>query len=313
MQSIKPQNWMKLSCHDDKGNNVDILELTNVSADYIKGIYCTLYDPINERTGNYVSQEQYNLVFCKNNCLSLRSNLPLGGCSDLNNVVMWRNFNSVFTKEHIMNIVDEAHKLNTTNESSKCNIQWDKFVKHHLNVHIQNPTKRYVVFMRINCYDSIFQFDSIDFLSGIEFVRAWTQSNPMWPIIGNPRLQTDWKFLPLHTRRMMENDYLNPKGHCHEIKTICVFDSWKICKMPVVYESLQNLQKTKDDFTHVSNYLNVHLPKVIVTLIINLFFKCYENECSVSCIENHCYIHQRQNKVLLKFEQCIPKQIELIC
>lgn len=287
------QIWMKLLCRGEKGDIVDVLELTNVSTNYIKGIYCALYNEYSAIDGVKYDKDHKKIFMCGNKCLELYSNVQLTDFNNLNKIVKRWNSISVFTTELITNVVGEAYELNTTNDPTKCNIQWEKIIKEYPIIkqypneyNINHPTKRFVVFMRIDYGDAIFQFDSLEFLNGIALVHGWMQNNPMWPIVKNSVSHS-------------QPDY----------KIICVLDHWKVCKMHVIYEISQ---KNKDDLIYVFDCLSAYLSKDIVILIINQFFKCYDNECSTPCVENHCHIHQRQEKVLLKFEQCIVKQIELI-
>jgi hypothetical protein len=181
--------WIKITCDEDTKDKrkSDKLHLTDVSADFIRGIYCGLNDPFENCSYD-------------DNDIHLESNFPLEGCLSADTMASWGDGN-YFEDFCGLDIDDEGNPISNDNDdnddnnhdkqvvyrkkilnnSKKYNERWQKFMKEHSDeLTIKKPTKRYFACIQTGDNSHMIQFDSVDFLNGFETMRLWTDSIPYW-------------------------------------------------------------------------------------------------------------------------------------
>lgn len=266
----KSNHWVKISCDGNSDRKEEVLTLKDVSSDFIKGVYCALNDP-------YDNVEYDDDV-------TMESDLKLEGCVIPDIIASWGdgNYFEQFCGldqdsdgEYIGPSIDDIHndkrepyRTKILSDPKKYNKRWKRFLKEYRSDIDKVPTKRYCAFIQTGDNDHIMQFDTIDFLNGFEMIRMWAQNQSSW-------------FYTL---------YLTS-----------VFDSGKVCRTQVTYQSLQ---KDKEYFDHIFLCANKYLPTELAKDVVrNLAQACYGydkkvhntyDECTTLCRESVCHIHREK-------------------
>lgn len=254
-------------------NNINKLFLKNVSADFIKGIYMGLYDPLQNKA--------------LDNKILIQSDFQFDDCMSSNIIVSWDDYDGINdTIENNMNNGIYFDNLTLINKPTlrskilrnpkKCNAWLQNYMK-NINEFI---TKRFIGFVQVRDTDYIIQFDSIDFLNGFETIRLWKSGFDRW-------IDDEQLYLSL------------------------IFDELKICKKSVIYQTPQK-EKNKLTliFNIVSKYLPKTLAQLVINIVGQ---QCnYDDEnnnydsCKTITINSMCNVHQKVlNRQSSRLENCL--------
>lgn len=269
-------HWVKIEVHTKKTKiKLDELFLENISTDFIKGMYCAMYDPLDD---DKIDTDDDIIV-------SMTSEFTLKKCVFSDILVAWDKGNNFeyFYQSRLDYCNRDNHEtrrkkiLNNPKNYNKC---LEEFIKtcpnDHGGLHTL-PTKRFFAFiwMRYSNLECVIQFDSIDFLNGLEMMHAWMDDN----------LLSRWQ----HHSSYKKSIYLKS-----------IFDTFKVCRATITYQHPHERNKLLYIFDHVNKYLLKELTQIIIYDYINQQCNNYNannnsvyDECLTYSIEPSCHIHRR--------------------
>lgn len=269
-------NWIKIIIYNEK-QIPEVALFKNVSVDFIKGVYCAMYDP------------KHNKLRTATNCTIIESNILLKNCIKSDIICAWCSDCSCI--HHFYHNEYEYYPEKVLNDQKKYNNKLKKNKNGQLMGMRKILTKQFFAMIHFGersctglscCFGEnyianwIIQFDSIDFLSGFETMRVRINNN--CDIFKDNILYLGYVF------------------------DLC---KMKICTLFVTYEFLH---EDSNILLRVENCINKYLPKELVQLIIVYFRdQCgwfgeddepYEECLTICSFEDHCFIHENQNEKL---------------
>jgi hypothetical protein len=275
--------WVTFTFHDHGSKN---FKLTNVSSDFIKGIYCGLLQP---------SDKYENKLDIPNYDMTIETNYVLTDCLDPN-IIDSSDYGILFECQFNESIGYEPNNSERSNilcDPNRYNTEWGKYIVSNDFLPKIPLTKRYIVFIHIGDVDFdededfIIQFDTIDFLNGFEMVRLWIDDN-----------------------YFNDTNYLSSRS---------IFDSGKVCKKYVEYD-IKKSAKVQSDLSYIIECLIEFFPKELAQIIVHEHvYECvlernckdlseqnYDeyDVCTTQCIGNVCHIHSKSRKKL-SLQECL--------
>lgn len=151
----KDTYFLSIIFNNDNKNSKQLLHLSKLKEDFIKGVYLTLYDETN---------------FPHISDLTIISDMLVNDCLK-DNILRTRSRYDYDSDDEYKNV--NEYKFDYKRNAKENNIKWRKYVKDYSRSKIKIPTKHYVASVHVNEVNYIVQFDSIDFLNGFQTICSW--------------------------------------------------------------------------------------------------------------------------------------------